>query len=157
MSEIQSKENVNFLQSFVNGASNGLKIAFTSMLPNVLFAFAIIQILNLSGLTDVIGVFFDPIMKIFGLPGIAATAIVAALLSTGGGYGVAAALATAGDIDAKQAGVLLVGIMLLGSLIQYIGRILGPIGIPTKHYPILITINLFVAFLGMFVTKLVIP
>lgn len=156
---VENSESVsnNFLQSFVNGAKNGLKIAFTSMLPNVLFAFAIIQILNLSGLTYFIGIFFAPVMQIFGLPGVTATVIVAALLSTGGGFGVAAALAMTGDINKKQAGILLVGIMLLGSLVQYIGRILGPIGINTRHYPILIGINLFVAFLGMFVTQFIIP
>lgn len=146
-------EKRNFLQSFVLGARNGFNLSFTSMAPNVIFAFAIIRILNMTGLTEIIGKIFGPIMGIFGLPGVSATVIMAALLSTGGGIGVAAGLATDGQLNASHVGILLVGIMLLGSLVQYIGRVLGTAGVNNKHYPILIIVNLVVAFLGMFVTQ----
>lgn len=143
----------NFLQSFVLGAKNGFNLSFTSMAPNVLFAFAMIRILNLTGLTDLIGTVFGPIMGIFGLPGVSATVIIAGILSTGGGVGAAAGLATNGQIDSSDAAILLVGIMLFGSLVQYIGRVLGPTGVKSKHYPVLIAANLIVAFIAMFVTQ----
>ncbi|RNC66807.1 nucleoside recognition domain-containing protein [Proteiniphilum sp. X52] len=144
----------NILQSFVDGARNGLRLGVLNMLPHVLFAFAIIRILNLAGLTNLIGVVFEPIMKVFGLPGVSATALVTALLSTGGGMGVAASLALDGLLSAGQIAILLVGIMLLGSLIQYTGRILGTIKIPSKSYLLLVVVNLLIAFAGMFFTKL---
>lgn len=149
----EKTEKRNFLQSFVLGAKNGFNLSFTSMAPNVLFAFAMIQILNLTGLTDLIGTIFGPVMRIFGLPGVSATVIIAGILSTGGGVGAAAGLATNGQLNSKEVAILLVGIMLFGSLVQYIGRVLGPSGIKSKHYPMLIVVNLLVAFLGMFVTQ----
>jgi spore maturation protein SpmB len=149
----EKSEKRNFLQSFVLGARSGFNLSFTSMAPNVLFAFAMIQILNLTGLTDLIGIVFGPVMGIFGLPGISATVIIAGILSTGGGIGVAAGLATNGHLDSSDVAILLVGIMLFGSLVQYIGRVLGPAGIKSKHYPMLIGVNLLAAFLAMFVTQ----
>lgn len=149
----KTKKKPNFLESFVSGARNGFNLAFTSMAPNVIFAFAMIRILDLTGLTEILGTIFGPVMGIFGLPGVAATAIMAGLLSTGGGIGVAAGLATNGQLDSSNAAILLVGIMLFGSLVQYIGRVLGPTGVKSKHYPVLIGVNLFVAFLAMFVTQ----
>lgn len=149
----KNNEKRNFLQSFVLGARNGFNLSFTSMAPNVLFAFAMIRVLNLTGLTDLIGTIFGPAMNIFGLPGVSATVIIAGILSTGGGVGVAAGLATEGQLDSGHVTILLVGIMLFGSLVQYIGRVLGPTGVKTKHYPVLIIVNLAVAFLGMFATQ----
>lgn len=150
---MENNEKRNFLQSFVLGAKNGFNLSFMSMVPNVLFAFAMIRILNLTGLTDLIGAVFGPVMRIFGLPGISATAVIAGILSTGGGIGVAAGLATDGQLNSSHTAILLVGIMLFGSLVQYIGRVLGPSGVKSKHYPILVGVNIFVAFLAMFVTQ----
>lgn len=147
------KKRVNLLNSFVNGARKGLNMAFTSMVPNVIFAFALIQFLNITGLTDLIGSIFGPFMGLFGLPGEAATVVLAGLLSTGGGFGAAASLATAGVLNASHCAILLVGIALFGSLVQYSGRVLGTAGVPSKHFPALIVINLITAFLAMFVTQ----
>ena len=149
----EKTEKRNFLQSFVMGARNGFNLSFTSMAPNVLFAFAMIHILNLTGLTNLIGTIFGPVMAVFGLPGISATVIIAGILSTGGGVAAAAGLATTGQLNSTEVAILLVGIMLFGSLVQYVGRVLGHKEIKSKHYPILIAFNLLAAFLGMFVTQ----
>lgn len=149
----ETPEKRNFLQSFIIGANNGFRLSTTSMAPNVLFAFAMIAIFNMTGLTDIIGKVFGPIMGIFGLPGVAATVVIAAFLSTGGGVGVAASLAASGHLEAGHIAILLVGIMLMGSLVQYIGRVLGSAGVPSKYYPMLIGVNVLIAFIGMFVTQ----
>ncbi|MGI6585342.1 MAG: nucleoside recognition domain-containing protein [Lutisporaceae bacterium] len=128
----------NFLTSFVEGARKGFTMSMNNMAPNVLFAFALIQILNLSGLSKVIGTIFGPVMGIFGLSGITATVVVAGLLSTGGGIGAAASLALSGDITGNEAGILLVGIMMFGSCVQYMGRVLGTADVKSKYYPMLI-------------------
>ncbi|WP_418745912.1 nucleoside recognition domain-containing protein [Frisingicoccus sp.] len=150
------KKKVNPINSFVAGARNGFSMSMNNMLPNVLFAFALIKILNLSGLTDLIGSVFGPVMAIFGLPGIASTAIIAGILSTGGGLGAAASLALNGDINASQVAILLVGIVMFGSLVQYVGRVLGAADVDTKHYPMLIAIDLLNSFLAMFVTSFIV-
>lgn len=46
------KEKINPINSFVAGARKGFSMSMNNMLPNVLFAFAMIQILNLSGLSN---------------------------------------------------------------------------------------------------------
>ena len=151
----KAKAKGNLISSFVVGARSGLKMSLNNMAPNVLFAFALIQILNLSGLSDLISKICGPIMGIFGLPGIAATVVVTALLSTGGGIGAAASLALSGDINGGQAAVLLVGIMTFGSCLQYMGRILGSADVDGKHYPILVSSYILCGFLAMIVMNLI--
>ena len=60
------KEKINPINSFVAGARKGFSMSMNNMLPNVLFAFAMIQILNLSGLSNLIGKVCGPLMGIFG-------------------------------------------------------------------------------------------
>ena len=57
---------------FVKGAIQGWNIATHSTIPNVLMAFVIIKMLNISGALDFIGTCLGPVMAIFGLPGEAA-------------------------------------------------------------------------------------
>ncbi len=151
-----TKAKSNFVSSFVTGARNGFNMSMMNMAPNVLFAFALIQILNLSVLSTVIGNICGPIMAVFGLPGIAATAVVAGLLSTGGGMGAAASLALNGDIGGNHVAILLVGITVFGSFLQYMGRVLGTADIDSKHYPVLLIVNILCGFLAMLVTSFIV-
>ena len=150
------KEKRNFISSFVEGARNGFKMSMNNMAPNVLFAFAMIQILKLSGLSDLIATICDPLMGIMGLPGIAATAVIAGIFSTGGGMGAAASLAVSGDINGEHAAILLVGIAVFGSAIQYMGRVMGTADIDSKHYPVMFAVDLLCGMLAMIVTSLII-
>ncbi len=145
------KEKRNFISSFVEGARNGFKMSMNNMAPNVLFAFAMIQILKLSGLSDLIAT-----IGIMGLPGIAATAVIAGIFSTGGGMGAAASLAVSGDINGEHAAILLVGIAVFGSAIQYMGRVMGTADIDSKHYPVMFAVDLLCGMLAMIVTSLII-
>ena len=153
---VVKKKKVNPINSFVAGARSGFNMSMNNMLPNVLFAFSLIKILDLSGLTEIIGNVCGPVMAIFGLPGVASTAIIAGILSTGGGLGAAASLATSGLIGANHVAVLLVGSVMYGSLIQYVGRVLGTADVDSKHYPALIAIDLLNSFLAMFVTSFIV-
>lgn len=146
----------NFVESFVLGARNGLNMCLMNMAPNVLFAFAIINIVHMSGLSLIIGRVFGPVMAIFGLPGIAATAVVAGLLSMGGGIGAAASLTLSGDITHAHSTILLVGIAVFGSAVQYMGRVLGTADIPSRHYPALFIANVVSGFMAMFVMNIII-
>jgi len=150
------KQKRNFITSFVVGARKGFNMSMNNMMPNVLFAFAIIQILNLSGLSTIIGNVCGPLMGIFGLPGIAATAVIAGVLSSGGGLGAAASLALSGDITSSDATILLVGICVFGSAVQYMGRVLGTADVESKHYPILFAADIGCGLLAMFVTSFIV-
>ena len=144
----------NIVDAFIEGARNGMTIALNSTIPNILFAFAIIQVLDLTGLLQLIGVIFQPVMGIFGLPGVAATVLMSSLLSMGGGVGVVASLLTNGELTAQHAAILLPAIYLMGSQIQYIGRIGGTAGIPSKYTPHMVIISFLNAAMAMFVMRL---
>ena len=84
--EAKTEKKGNIIDAFVGGARNGFKIGTNSMVPNIIFGFAVISILNLTGLMEIIGKVFTPIMGIFGLPGVAATAWMAIFVSMGRCY-----------------------------------------------------------------------
>lgn len=92
----------NVMDMFIDGARRGFTIATTNLLPNVVMAFVIIQALKITGLLDWVGHICQPVMALWGLPGEAATVLLASLMSMGGAVGVAASLATAGALSAPR-------------------------------------------------------
>ena len=76
MENMTEEHKKNILDLFVEGARKGFTIGTTSLLPNVIMAFVIIRILDVTGLLHLIGVAFQPIMGLWGLPGEAATVII---------------------------------------------------------------------------------
>lgn len=145
----------NLLDLFIDGAKNGFTIGTTSLLPNVLMAFVIIRILDVTGLLKVIGDVCAPIMALWGLPGEAATILVTAIMSMGGGVGVAASLFSSGNIDALQLTSLVPAIYLIGNPVQNVGRCLGIAGVNTKHYGPIIAICFINALLSIWAMRLV--
>ncbi|MBP3438171.1 MAG: hypothetical protein J6K46_02345, partial [Sutterella sp.] len=101
---------------FVRGAVNGWNISVMSTIPNVLMAFVIIKILKHSGLLDIIGQVFSPVMAVFGLPGEAATVLIGAWMSMGGG--VAVSLFDHNILTSAHLGILAPSIFLMGSQVQ---------------------------------------
>lgn len=138
---------------FVDGAKKGFAIACNSIAPNVLMAFVIIQILNVTGMLKLMGTVFRPIMAIFGLPGEAVAVLVAATMSMGGATGAAASLFGNNVLNGTHVTILLPAIYLLGSLIQYMGRCLGTAGVSSKHYPVMFAIAFFNAAVAMFIMR----
>lgn len=141
---------------FVKGAINGWNLITHSTIPNVLMAFVIIKILNISGLLAIIGKVFSPIMMIFGLPGEAATVLIAGWMSIGGGVGVAAALIDQGSIGVRDIAILCPAIVLMGSQVQYMGRCLGVIGTSAKRIPILMGISIINALIAMLIMNFIV-
>lgn len=92
----------NVMDMFIDGARRGFTIATTNLLPNVVMAFVIIQALKITGLLDWVGHICEPVMALWGLPGEAATVLLAALMSMGGAVGVAASLATMRRINRSR-------------------------------------------------------
>lgn len=141
---------------FVKGAINGWNLITHSTIPNVLMAFVIIKILNISGLLAIIGKVFSPIMMIFGLPDEAATVLIAGWMSIGGGVGVAAALIDQGSIGVRDIAILCPAIVLMGSQVQYMGRCLGVIGTSAKRIPVLMGISIINALIAMLIMNFIV-
>ncbi len=154
MSEPQEKPMLTDV--FVSGVKRGWGIATGSMLPNVLMAFILIYVLKLTGILDLIGTVCGPVMKIFGLPGEALMVLLAAWLSMGGGVGVASSLFAAGSLSLHDIAVIAPAMYLMGSQVQYIGRLLGVVGTPGKYIPVMVLISIINALLALFVMQIIV-
>lgn len=141
---------------FVEGARKGWDIAIHNTIPNVIMAFVVIHILKVSGALDIIGKYLGFIMLPLGLPGESIAVFMAAFLSWGGSAGVLVALVQNGTLMAPDIAVLIPGMALVGSTVQYMGRVLGVLGIPGKHYLVLFGICILNAYLAMFVMSLIV-
>ena len=141
---------------FVEGARKGWDIAIHNTIPNVIMAFVVIHILKVSGALDIIGKYLGFIMLPLGLPGESIAVFMAACLSWGGSAGVLVALVQNGTLTAPDIAVLIPGMALVGSTVQYMGRVLGVLGIPGKHYLVLFGICILNAYLAMFVMSLIV-
>ena len=136
----------NIMDMFIDGARRGFTIATTSLLPNVVMAFVIIQALKVTGLLDIVGNVCEPVMALWGLPG--------AVMSMGGGVGVCASLVAAGSLNGHDATILLPAIYLMGNPVQNTGRCLGTAGVNPKYYPHIITVCVINALLSMWLMQL---
>ena len=154
MSEMQEKSMLTDV--FVSGVKRGWGIATGSMLPNVLMAFILIYVLKLTGILDLIGTVCGPVMKVFGLPGEALMVLLAAWLSMGGGVGVASSLFAAGSLSLHDIAVLAPAMYLMGSQVQYIGRLLGVVGTPGKYIPVMVLISIINALLALLVMQIIV-
>ena len=142
---------------FVEGAKKGWNIGISSIIPNVLMAFVITRFLEVTGLLTLIGNIFRPLMMLLGgMPGEAATVLITAFLSMGGGVGVAVALYTGGTLTLPHIAMLLPAIYLMGSQIQYIGRILGCAEVKPRYYGIIIGLAVINALLAIIVMRVIV-
>ncbi len=141
---------------FVDGAKKGWNVAISSIIPNVLMAFVLIQFLKITGLLDLIGKVFKPIMAVFGLPGEAVAVLLGGWLSMGGGTGVAAKLYADGILTQTHLAIMLPAIYLMGSQVQYLGRVLGTGGVKSKYYGWMILLSVINAFLSIMIMRIVV-
>ncbi|MGI6575220.1 MAG: YjiG family protein [bacterium] len=151
MAAENTKKKGNIVDAFVEGARNGFHIGINSIAPNVVFAFALIHVFGITGLLDLIGSVFGPVMMIFGLPGEAVAVLIASWLSMGGGVGVAASLYASGALNQNHVTILIPAIFLMGAQIQYMGRLLGTAEVNTKYYPVLFGICILNALIAMLI------
>ncbi|MDK2883067.1 MAG: hypothetical protein PWP58_1403 [Bacillota bacterium] len=152
-SEVAAGSRRTLMDMFVEGARRGWNIATTNMMPNVIMAFVLIQALKVTGLLDIIGKVFGPVMALWGLPGEAAAVLVASFMSMGGGVGVAASLYTAKKLSGADITVLMPAIFLMGALVQYMGRCLGTAEVDSRYWSHIIAICVINALLAMWVMR----
>lgn len=63
------KSSQNPFDIFVTGARKGFHIAIHNLMPNVVMACVLAEVLNLLGIMPFLGQVFAPVMGLFGLPG----------------------------------------------------------------------------------------
>ena len=137
------------LDLFIDGARKGFTIGTTSLLPKCNDGICNYSYFRCYRSFTINWRCIPAVMGLWGLPGEAATVLITALMSMGGGVGVAMSLYTAGSLDAMQVTVLLPAIYLMGNPVQNVGRCLGIAGVSTKHYPAIILICVINALLSI--------
>ena len=151
----QAKVSSNPFDIFVIGARKGFNIAINNLMPNVLMAYVIAEMLNLLGVMQIIGHVCAPLMGLFGLPGEAITVLLTAWLSSSAGTGVAISLLSKGQLDIGQITILAPAIFLMGSQLQYMGRLLGVADVPKKYWPLLMVVSILNAVISMLVMRVI--
>lgn len=155
MEKTNVEKKPNIINAFVAGAKKGLNLSLNTIIPNTMFAFALMYILTTLGVTDIIGKVLSPVMGIFGLPGEAAMPLVLSYLSTSGGISAALPLIAAGTLTPEHSTIMLPFIFCVGATFQYIGRILAPSGVESKHYKICILISTVNGLLAMVIMRII--
>ena len=138
---------------FVIGARKGFQVAINNLMPNIMMAYVIAEILNLLGAMQFIGKLFAPMMGIFGLPGEAVTVLLTTWLSSSAGTGVAVSLITKGVLNGTHASILIPALFLMGAQLQYMGRLLGVADTPKKYWPLLMLASILNACIAMIVMR----
>lgn len=153
MPEAAATQSSNPFDIFIVGLKKGLNIGLYSLLPNVLMAFVLTYILQLFGVLDFLGHTCGGVMGLFGLPGEAITVLLATWLSCGAGVGVAASLASSNILGPAELTILSPALILMGSQIQYMGRLLGVANVPKRYWPVLMLNSVLMGCIGMIVMR----
>ncbi|MDR7868220.1 MAG: nucleoside recognition domain-containing protein [Sporomusaceae bacterium] len=143
------------VEEFVAGAKKGFYIGAEMIAPAMVLAYVLIQFLDITGLMTIVGKALGPVMGIFGLPGEAIVALVAAFFAKAAGCATAATLYSKGVITAAQATILFPACVTMGTLIGHFVRIVIVSNANKRWHPLLLCVPIVDAVVVMLMTKLV--
>lgn len=143
------------VEEFVAGAKKGFYVGVELVAPAMVLAYVLVQFLDITGLMTYIGKLLGPVMAIFGLPGEAIVALIAAFFAKAAGAATAATLYSRGLITATQATILFPACVTMGTLIGHFVRIVIVSNVNKKWHPILLCVPLIDAVVVMFMTRIV--
>ena len=150
MSNNQSKHTTNNpFDIFIIGARKGFNIAVNNLVPNILMAYAVSEVLRILGVMKMVGEIFGPMMFIFGLPGEAVTVLLTAWLSSSAAVGLAASMFANGILEPRHVTIMMPAFFLMGAQLQYMGRLLGVADVPKRYWPLLMSASILNAMLAM--------
>lgn len=145
----------NIIESFMEGAKKGFYIGVELITPAMILGYAIIQFLQITGLLDIVGKVLSPVMMIFGLPGQASIALIAAFFAKAAGAAAVATLYANGTINAVQATILFPATIVMGTLVGNYVRVVIVSKTNKKWHPLLITVPIIDAIIVIFLTRAV--
>lgn len=139
----------------MGGCKKGFYIGVEMILPAMILGYAIVQFLTLTGLVDIVGNIFGPVMGIFGLPGEAVVVLISAFFSKAAGAATAANMYATGMITAAQATILIIPCMLMGTLIGHYARIVLVANVSQKYRSIMLAIPIIDSIVGMLIMRFI--
>lgn len=147
---------MNALEVFISGLRKGAAIGVRFMLPALIAAFVVIEMLQVSGVLRLLAEHVSGVMAVFGLPGEALAVLIAAWASAAGAIGMVAGLVSRGLLTPEHVAILLPGILLMGSQLQFFGRILAVAGVSSERVPVMMAIGLMNAVGAMLIMRFLI-
>jgi spore maturation protein SpmB len=144
------------VEEFVAGAKKGFYIGAEMIAPAMVLAYVLILFLDITGLMTIVGKAVGPVMAVFGLPGEAVVALVAAFFAKAAGCATAATLYAKGIITAEQATILFPACVTMGTLIGHFVRIVIVSNANKKWHALLLCVPLIDAAVVMLLTRAVI-
>ncbi|MGI6129549.1 MAG: nucleoside recognition domain-containing protein [bacterium] len=153
--QVEAKKKKGAIEVFMGGAKKGLYIGFEQILPAMILGYVIVEFLKLTGIIDILGVVFGPVMGIFGLPGESVVVLLSAFFAKAAGAATAANLFSDGIINAAQATILLMPSMLMGTLVGHYARIVLVSNANPNYRGLLLAVPIIDSIVGMFLMRLV--
>ena len=149
------KKKLSAPELFMQGAKKGFYIGVELIVPAMVMAYALLAFLKYLGIMPVIGQILGPVMSIFGLPGEASLALLAAFFAKAAGAATAASLYAAGTITAAQATILFPACITMGTLIGHFARVILVCKVRAVYYPVMFMTPIIDAVIVMWMTKAV--
>ena len=95
------------VDTFLKGCVRGFKVGIENITPAMILGYTLVYILQATGLMDLLGTVFAPVMGLFGLPGEAFAVLISAFFAKASGCATAATMYAAGTLTLGQASMLL--------------------------------------------------
>ncbi len=143
------------VEEFMAGAKKGFYIGAEMIAPAMVLAYVLIVFLEITGLMNSVGKLLSPVMALFGLPGEAVFALVAAFFAKAAGCATAATLYSKGVITAAQATILFPACITMGTLIGHFVRIVIVANTNKMRHSLLLCVPLVDAAIAMVLTRLI--
>ncbi len=151
MSKPNEQTSGNPFDIFVIGAKKGFNVTVNNLMPNVLMAYTISEILQLLGVMKFLADTCGPIMTVFGLPGQAITVLLTTWLSSSAAIGLTANMVANGILTPHDVTIMMPAYFLIGAQLQYMGRLLGVADVPKKYWPLLMLASILNAACAMLI------
>ena len=152
---VKEKKKLSAPELFMQGAKKGFYIGVELITPAMVMAYALLAFLKYLGIMPIIGEVLGPIMGIFGLPGEASLALLAAFFAKAAGAATAASLYAAGTITAAQATILFPACITMGTLIGHFARVVMICQVRSLYYPVMFLTPIIDAVIVMWLTRAV--
>lgn len=152
---VKEKKKLSAPELFMQGAKKGFYIGVELITPAMVMAYALLAFLKYLGIMPIIGEVLGPVMGIFGLPGEASLALLAAFFAKAAGAATAASLYAAGTITAAQATILFPACITMGTLIGHFARVVMVCQVRSLYYPVMFLTPIIDAVVVMWLTRAV--
>jgi spore maturation protein SpmB len=149
----QPKKNV--IEVFMAGAKDGYTMGVNLIAPALVLSYVLIQFLDTTGVMTWVGRLLGPAMAVFGLPGEASVALVAAFFAKAAGCATTASLYAKGALTATQVTILFPACITMGTLVGHFARIVLVTQTNKRWHGLLLVVPIIDAVLSMLLTRLI--